>query len=153
MSKFDKITEVAIGDVRIVVDVDKYTSKAVKALDKAIREIRQKHSIYAKHPMLEGESREEWADRIRPELEAQVTRKAGESEQDHLNRLFNPEIDPATAMFEILEAISESLGLRSVPKEVFDESANLIRVKEFIYNVLNMADIPADDFFPKRPVS
>lgn len=124
----------------------------VEDLREAVADIRRKHSIFAKYPMEEGESREKWKERVEPIIEADLTRKEGEGLQDHLKRIFEIKSDSHEMAPEILNAICEVFGLREVKEEDFKQS-NYIDVKAFIYDVLSLGDIPCDDFYPKRPLN
>jgi hypothetical protein len=144
--------KVNIGQNQYVVDTMLYTYQRVVDLAEKIADIRRNHSLFAKYPLEENETREKWKERIEPLMEKDLIRKEGESEGDHLKRLFEAMVDTHEMAFEILGAIAETFRLNPVAQEDF-RSANWIKVREFIFNVLHLGDIPADDFYPKKTTS
>lgn len=101
--------------------------------------------------MEEGENKEKWRARVEPLIEEDLIRKEGETLQDHLKRMFEAKSDTHEMAPEILNAICTVFGLKSVSEEDF-RKANYLDVKAFIYDVLSVVDIPADDFYPRKPI-
>lgn len=132
-------------------ECDKYSYENVEILREAVSEIRRKHSVFTKYPMEEGETKDKWRERVEPLVETSLVRKDDESVQEHLQRMFEAKVDTHEMAPEILNAICGVFSLREVSEEDF-KKANWLDVKEFIYNVLYLGDIPAEDFFPKRPI-
>lgn len=149
MSKDTRIA-LPIGERRLVVKLDDYSLMRAMVLSEKVAEIRKNHSIFVKYPMDEGETREKWRERVEPLLENEQMRVDGESEQDHLKRLFNVKPDAHQMALEIINAIAETFGAKPFSEQELN-NANWIAVKQFIYDVLSMGDIAADDF--KRPSS
>lgn len=140
---------VNVGQRQLVVNCADYTyERAVELADK-VAEVRRKNSLFSKYPMEEGETREKWRERIEPLLENDIVRKDGESETEHLGRLFESRVDSHDAAFDIVNAIATSFGNAPFSKEDFKKT-NWIDIRGFIYDVLNLGDIPCDDFYPKR---
>lgn len=142
------IGPVELGNTRLKVDCNEYTFEKVQSLLEAVSDIRRRHSIFAKYPMDEEETREKWRERVEPLIEKDLTRKEGEALQDHLKRVFETKSDTHDMAYEIIKAICETFALREVNEDDF-KKANWIELKTFIFNVLNSGDIPADDFAPK----
>lgn len=140
------------GTRQFVVNCNDLTyDRAIDLADK-VAEVRMKSSLLSKFPMDEGEGREKWLERIEPLLEKDRIRKDGESTDDHLKRLFGGKIDSHEAAYDITNAIAKAFDLQPVTMAEF-KAANWMAIKSFIYDVLNMADVPADEFYPKKPAS
>ncbi len=138
------------GQQQFVVDPNSYTYDKVEQLTEKITDIRRAHSLFSKYPLNEGESREKWRERIEPLMEKELVRKEGEAAEDHLKRLFDTKVDAREMTFEIVEAIGETFKLAKPAKEDL-RACNYLKLRTFIYNVLNLADIPnIDEFYPKR---
>jgi len=101
--------------------------------------------------MDEGEKREAWRTRVEPLMEADMVRKDGETPIDHLKRMFELKSDAHEMAPEIINAICDTFGLKEVNRDDF-KKANWLEAKSFIFDTLNLMDIPADDYSPKRPV-
>lgn len=138
------------GTRQFIVNCNDLTyDRAVELADK-VAAIRMKSSLLSQFPMEEGETREKWLERIEPLTDKDRQRKDGESVDDHLKRLFDGKIRSHNAAFEITNAIAETFNLPAVSKEDF-KTANWLMVKSFLYDVLNLSDISADEFEPKKP--
>ena len=133
----------------LLVDCNNYRYELVEDLRESVADIRRKYSVFSKYPMAEGETKEKWRERVEPVIESDLTRKEGEDLQAHLKRMFEAKSDTHDMAPEILNSICNTFGLREVSLDDF-KKANWLDTKEFIYNVLNLGDIPADDFYPKR---
>ena len=141
--------KINIGQFQFVVDPNQYSYTKVIDLRDKMSDIRRKHSIFTKYPMLPEETREQWSKRIQTDLEQDNKRKSDESVEDHLKRLYKSEVDAHDLAYEALNAIASTFGIRAVSDQEFKD-ANWLSVKAFIYDVLNLGDIPCDEFFPKR---
>ena len=146
-----KIGPVEIGTQKLLLNCNEFTFNKVEALREAVAQIRREHSIFSKYPMEEGEKRELWKVRVEPIMEADMTRKEGETPLEHLKRMFELKSDSHEMAPQILSTICETFGLREVSAEDF-KKANWLEVKSFIYDTLNVVDISCDDFAPKRPM-
>lgn len=142
--------KINFGPNQFVVDPNTYSYDRVAELAEKVADIRRKNSLFAKYPLEEGESREKWRERIEPLMEKDMLRQEGESADDHLKRLFEAKVDTHEIAFEVVGAIADTFQLRAPTKEDF-RAANWLKTRKFIYDVLNIGDIPCDDFYPKRP--
>lgn len=150
MAKTDlRIGPVEVGNTRITIKCNEYTFDKVVELREAVADIRRNHSIFAKYPMEEGETKEKWRVRVEPIMEADLTRKEDEPLTDHLKRMFELKSDTHEMALDVLNAICTVFGLRVVSEEDF-KKANWIDVKALIFDVLDLGDIPAADFAPRR---
>lgn len=86
---------------------------------------------------------------IEPVVEADTVKKAGESTQDHLKRMFELKSEAHDMAPDFLEAICKTFGIKS-PDKVALKKCNWLEVKAFVFNCLNLADVPCDDFSPKQ---
>lgn len=132
-------------DKPITVDLDQYTADRVDQLTEKVAAIRIKYSIYAKYPQEAGETREAWAERVSKLAQDEYMRKDDETVQDHLKRMFDPKTDTHKMAFEITNAICEVFG-QDVVSEARYKSASWLALKNFIYDVLSLGDIPCSDF-------
>lgn len=137
------------GMSQFIVDPLAYSYDRVEKLRAAVTDIRKGHSLFAKYPLEEGESREKWRERIEPLMEKDLVRKDGESSEDHLNRLFEYKDDTFEMEYEIVQAIAKTFALTGPEKEDF-RGSNLPKTRKFIYDVLYLGGIPCDEFYPKR---
>ena len=101
--------------------------------------------------MEEGESRDKWRTRVEPQMESDLTRQDGESVGDHMKRMFELKSETQDMAPKVLASICEVFNLRTPEEDQF-KKANWLDVKQFIYNVLSLGDIPCDDFLPKKPL-
>jgi hypothetical protein len=99
--------------------------------------------------MEENEKREKYRERIEPLMEEDITRKEGETPMDHLRRMFELKSETHEMAPDILAAICETFSLKSVSDTDF-KAGNWIDTKAFIFEVLDLMDIPCADFAPKR---
>lgn len=142
-----------LGSLRLVVDTKDITWEKRAKLKEAIFEIRKSESLLATHPMLEGEDQDAWLERIGPDLQKEKVRKEGESEEDHIRRLLNPEDeDSFEYTLKVLNSICSIYGLKKEVTEPDLMGGSVNKVKEFIFNILNLSNIKADEFFPKRQI-
>lgn len=135
----------------LIVNCNDYSYEKVDALREKVADIRRSSSIFSKYPMEESESREKWKTRVEPQMESDMTRKDGESVADHMKRMFELKSETQEIAPQILSAVCETFNLRTPADEDFKKS-NWLDVKQFIYNVLSLGDIPCDDFLPKKPL-
>jgi hypothetical protein len=135
-----------LGSVNLAVDVAKCTFTRVVELNERIAEIRREESIFSKYPMEEGEKREDWRTRCEPLIEEEMTRRPGESTQEHLKRIIELKADTHQLAPKMIKAICETFQLRP-PTDDEMRDASWLGVKKFIYEVLTACDIPADDYF------
>lgn len=128
------------------VELDQYTSsKAYELFDK-VAEIRIKNSPYAKFPKLEGEADDLWRERIAKESETDKLRKDGEDTEKYLKRVFDAKLEMYELSFSILNAIAEVFNQSKVTEDEFKQGGWL-GIKEFVFKVLNLGDIPCNDFY------
>ncbi len=146
-----KVGPVTLGASKVTVNCNDFSFDKVETLRESVAQVRRNHTIFAKYPMNEGEKKEIWRTRVEPEMEADLTRKEGETPVEHLKRLAEFKSDTHEMAPEMLNAICSVFGLRDVPIEDFRQ-ANWLEAKGFIYDVLNLVDIPAEDFAPKKPL-
>lgn len=135
-----------VGEVRVGVDTANYTLDKVEELREKVSEIRINNSPFSKYPMEEGETREKWSERVSPIVQEEEARKEGESSEDHLKRIFTAKNDAQTVAFEIFKAVTDVFNLRTFSKEEF-KKVNWIKLKKFLYDVLDTADIPASEYY------
>ena len=129
----------------IRINLDDYTAdKAYDLFDK-VAVIRIKNSPHAKFPREERESDDEWRERVKQESEKDQIRKKGEELEVYLRRIFDAKHEMHQQSYEILNAICEVFGLEQLTPERF-KSANWMSTKKFIYDVLNLGDIPCADY-------
>jgi hypothetical protein len=152
MAKNNMKLNVEVGSTRMAVDCNNYRYEVVEELRELVADIRRKHSIFSKYPMDEEETKEKWRARVEPEIELDLVRKDGEKFEDHLKRMFEAKTDSHEMAPEILNAIAKVFSLREVSIDDFKKS-NWLDVKAFIYDILSLGDIPAEDFYPKRPLA
>ncbi len=126
-----------------------YSYEKVDQLREKVAEIRRKRSVYYKWPMLESETSEKWRERVAPMMDADTTRKEGESVDEHMKRLFELKSETHEMAPEVLNAISEIFSCKA-PSEEDLKKSNWLETKAFIYDVLNLGDIPCDDFSGKK---
>lgn len=136
----------ALADRNIIVDLDQYTAdKAFDLFDK-VAQIRIKTSPFTKYPKEEGESTEQWRERVSKEAEKDAVRREGEEVEVHLKRIFDAKHEMYNLAFEILNAICETFGASPLTESQF-KSVNWLNVKKFIYDVLSTGDISCSDFY------
>lgn len=140
--------KINFGPRQFIVNCADYTYERATVLAEKVAEVRRHSSLFAKYPMEEGESREKWRQRIEPLLENDVTRKEGETVPEHLARLYESKIDSHENTLEILNAIAESFSIMPLTSEDVKKS-NWLEVKAFVYDVLNLGDIPCEEYRPK----
>lgn len=95
--------------------------------------------------MEESETREKWRARIEPLIEEDLIRKEGETQEVHLKRMFELKSEAQEMAPEILSVVCKTFNLREPSEEDFKE-VNYLQLKGFIFDALDLADIPADDF-------
>lgn len=139
------------GSRQFIVDCNSLTYEKAIDLGQRVSEIRMKNSLLKRYPMEEGEDRTKWLERIEPETAKERQRRPGESTEDHLKRLFTSRMETFDAAHEIINAIAEIFGLPPVAQDDV-KNCSWILLKAFIYDVLNLSDIDADEFFPKKPL-
>ena len=124
--------------------------RAVELAEK-VAEIRMKTTLLSKYPMEEEETKDKWLERIGPLLEKDRLRKPGEAIEVHLKRISGAAVASHEAAFGVINAIAEVMGMPKVDLADF-KSASWIAIKGFIYDVLTMADVDADEFAPKSVI-
>lgn len=150
MSK-DLRLRINFGERQFVVNCNDYTYDRVEQLSEKVSEVRQKHSLFSKYPLEEGETKEKWRERVEPLMEKDAVRKDGETPEDHLKRLFQVKPEAHEIAYEVVGVIAEVFNLNH-PNELDFKKANWLEVRGFIYDVLNLGDVECSDFFPKRPL-
>lgn len=146
-----KVGPLVLGNQKLVVNCADYSYDKVEELRERVAEIRRKQSIFGKFEMEENETKEKWRLRVEPLIEADTTRKVGESTSDHLKRMFELKSEVRDMAPEILNVVCDLFGMKAVSQEDFKKS-NWLDVKNFIYNVLNLADVACADYSPKEVV-
>lgn len=151
MALAPKIGPLELGNQKLFVNCSDYSYDKVEELRERVAEVRRKQSIFGKYPMSELETKEKWRLRVEPIIEADTTRKVGEEVTDHLKRMFELKSEVREMAPEILNIVCDLFGMKEVPLETFKKS-NWLEVKNFIFNVLNLADVACADFEPKTVV-
>lgn len=129
----------------LVVDTNKITPTAMEALADALGEVKQKHSIFAKYPLEDDETLEQWQERVLPDLTNETKKKDGEKAEDYLKRVFKTELDKKDLIFDTLSAFAGVFGGKEVTKESFNK-ASYVSMKAFIKDVLKACDFPTSDY-------
>lgn len=135
-----------LGEKPLKINLDNYQSDKVYDLFEKVAQIRIKHSAYGKFSRNEGETNEEWRERIAKEAEKESVRLDGEELDTYLKRVFDAKHEMYLIAFDVLNAICEVFGQATVSEERF-KAANWLAVKKFIYDILTLGDIPANDFY------
>lgn len=132
----------------LVVDLNQYKADKVDMLYDKVAELRIKNSVYSKFEKEEGETDDEWRERIAKENEKNKIRKKGEASDVFLKRIFDAKHDMYNLSFGVLNAIAEVFQLEAITEERF-KSGNWMSIKKFIYDVLSLGDVPCEDFYVK----
>jgi hypothetical protein len=148
MMKNTRLT-LQLADKPIRVELDNFTADRAFDLFDKVAEIRIRTSPYAKFPKEEGETNEQWRERISKDSEKDQIRKDGEDTDKYLKRVFDAKHESYNLAFEILNAICEVFGQEKVTEARF-KSAHWMKTKQFIYDVLSLGDVPCGDFEPKE---
>ena len=133
----------------IRIDLDQYTANRAFDLFDLVAAIRIKNSPFTKYPKEEGETNDQWRERIGKEAEKDQVRRDGEDTEVYLKRIFDSKHEMYNLSYEILNAICIVFGVETVSEERF-KSANWMSVKQFIYDILTLGDIPASDFYTEN---
>ena len=141
---------IQLGATRLLVDSAQMSYEKVCLLAEKVAEVRAKNSLFEKYPLEEDESKEDWAKRIEPLMQAELTRKVGETHEDHVKRIYGASVDGHKIAFGIMNAIGEVLCNKSVSPEDFRQ-CNWVAAQQFIYDVCSLGMIDCQDFFPRRP--
>lgn len=153
--KQEYIPDCNFGNIRLAVNtLTSYTEDNCIELNRRVIEVYSKHLLQYRFPMDEEETEVDWQKRVQPILDAEKIRKKGESIEHHRDRLFAPSKGNIhTVAFEIIKIIAEIFQPGTEITELVFKQANWLTVKLFIFDILNLADVPCDDFMPKRPIS
>lgn len=137
------------GQRQFIVDCNHLTYEHAVELAEKVAAVRMRNSLLSKFPMEEEETREKWLERIEPLLAQDRLRRSNESIDDHLKRLFGGNIASHDAAYDVINVIAEVFGNQAVDKDDF-KKANFLQIKAFIFDVLSLADVPADEFEPRK---
>jgi len=141
-----KIAEVSLGINRLVVYEKDIIFKNIRLLAQGYAEVKEKHSLLTRYPMLEDETNEEWTNRILPLLADENARLPGEDAKQYAARLYSQKLEKQELTFEILEVIAKIVNQsEKVTREAFEE-ASYTACKSFIYAVYSAADLNVEDF-------
>lgn len=147
------IPDCTFGKVRLAINTMEYKEASVAELHTKVLDVYRRHMPIYRHPMLEEETEDEWKARVQPLLDKEKIRKKGESVEDHQRRLFSPSGgDTHKIAFEIVTAIASVFQPKVVVSPEDYKEANWLKIKLFLFDILNLADIPCDEFIPKRPI-
>lgn len=128
---------------RVVVAPDKITIKKLKELATGLQEVRKSHSVFAKFPLLENESIEDWEKRCQPLAEAEEKRKDDEKMDDWLKRrYFKVDLDRLDMLVDTLKLIGNTFEGQGY--KVSDEQLETVAypdLKRFVNDVLGLCDL------------
>lgn len=134
--------DVNLGAVRLVVKPDDITCKKRRELIAGIKEIKKSNSVYLKYPFLTvDETQEEWYNRVYPTIVESNTKKAGESTEDFLNRIFATDSDKEDQLNALLKLAATLFGQEDKVTPESLENASYPKIKEFLRELLEHCDL------------
>lgn len=128
----------------VLINTDKITPNQMDQLSDLLAEVARKHSIFGKYPLAEGETLDEWKERVEKEIPEKNRKKDDEKSDEYMKRIFKPQQDKKLMVFDTLEAMSTVFG-GNVSYEGF-RSASYGVTKTFVLNVLKAMDFPVGDY-------
>ena len=158
------------------IDVDQVTVRRVKALYKALNEIKDRHNPFKKYPKIEvpdtkkvkdakgveideptgsmrEEKHEEWRHRVLLSIAGQYSKKDDESEEDFDRRIVRLNLDDhlANLSSQFFNEVCKIFGMPEVTEEQWDD-VPLDKARAYCFDVLAIADINDPDglFFPRK---
>lgn len=128
---------------RVVIAPDKITIKKLKELAIGLQEVRKSHSVFAKYPLLENETIEEWEKRCQPLAEADEKRKEDEKMDEWLKRrYFKVDLDRLDMLVDTLKLFASTFEGQGW--KVTDEQLDTLAypdLKRFVNDVLSLCDL------------
>jgi hypothetical protein len=88
---------------------------------------------------------------VSKESQEEYARKDGESEEDHLKRMFESKTEVHNMVGEVFRAVAQAFGQKQFSDDDLKKT-NWIKLKRFLYDVLSACDIPAEDLRPMTAV-
>ena len=130
----------------IVIDVDKIEPDQMDEISDMLGEVKFQNSVYHEFPMLDGESDEEWQERITPLWLESKSKKKDESIEEYLRRSFKTSNAKKKILFDTLKGLAGVFGQADkVTEKAFGQSS-YVMCKRFVIDVLKAIDFPTSDF-------
>lgn len=138
------------GSTVLKFNTSKMTGEMIDKMKIEIAKVRGNRSIYSRLPMNCGETNQDYLERASAE-DPEIVRKEDESVEEHTQRIYTPKVDSLELGFLFLNALAPLFDQPTIAREDYDK-AQLLKTKDFVFNILNFADIPAGEFSPKSVV-
>lgn len=134
----------ALGQGVLLVNPDSITPDQMDSLSDQLGEVTRKHSIFGKYPLKDGETIDEWRERVEKEIPEKNKKKDEESAEDYLKRIFKPQRDKHELIFDVLMSFCSVFG-GSMTREGF-RSSPYGESKSFVLKVLKGIDFPTAEY-------
>lgn len=147
-----KIIEINFGNTRFAVDVDKLSRKKIEEVYVKLVELEERQHPYRKfqimYPRLENESDEDWKNRVKAEVEKEITKHEGESDLDYLKRLAKQDMKEhiTSKGLDVVNIVAEVLNMTPIGEGDYDETAWSM-IEPFLFDVLTRARLPQAVWF------
>lgn len=141
-----KVAEVSIGENRVVVNVKDLIFEKIEEIAEGYAEVKQKHSLFAKYPLEDGESVEDWSKRAFTQLTEENKKKDEESLQEYFQRAYVLSLDKHKLIFDTIKMMAKVFGQEGKVTDSGFKKCNYPEAREFVIKVLDTAGLSTKDF-------
>jgi hypothetical protein len=141
-----KIAELELGAERLVVFEKDVLFENIDKISEEYSEVKTKHSLFAKYPMKDGESSQEWQERVLPLLAAESNKLDKESNKDYLARIYKLSLDKHKLTIDTIKMLAKVFGQEAKATDASFKKCSFVAARKFVVTVFEACCLPTRDF-------
>lgn len=129
------------------VHTSKITPAKIAEAKEIVGQVRASRSLYKRVSQNVGEEHVDYIERASMH-DPDMRRREDETVDEHATRVMTPKADAVELGILLLNALAPAFGQKEVSRDAYD-NVQWHPTRDFIFNILNWMECPANDFAPK----